>query len=545
MRATSANSALVLLASLALVPFGGGFAVGAPAVAAPEVLYTDVASGPNSGGENDQGGYLSIFGRNFGSSGLGSAVRVYIGGVEVKSYRYLGPSRGRPDVEQISVQVGRLGSPIPGKPLPILVTVNGVGSNTDQTFTVNPGRMLFVARNGNDSTAIPGSIRHPYRHVQDGDTGALDVARAGDTIVLLGTPLEGAPLTSDPTPPGAAWTDLHDGYFAKFLDKDGSAPTGAAATGPIALIAYPDEDVYIYEPYADDARGAVSGVDGNSYRGGHYVTVADLRIESGGPSGAINEQVAADHWRVVNDEITAVTGRSDRDNLAAGIDGAGTYSFWVGNHVHDIESGASSMTMHGIYIGGDGSYEVAYNWIDDVGDGSGFQVYTDEGNSPTTSNVSFHDNLIYNVSKYGINIGEGSRNGFLYYDNVVDGAGYGCLRFDTDTLQDARIYNNTFYDCSAHASYGVVVNDRKLPADALEMRNNILYANDGGRYSGGDVGMYKGIGTVSHNLFYNGVDSDDWDADPVTGDPLFVSLVPPDFHLRPGSPARGLGAYPR
>ncbi len=509
---------------------------------APLVLYTDVASGPNSGGENNEGAYLSIFGKNFGTTGLGSTVKVYIGGAEVNNYRYLGPSHGRPDIEQITVQVGSLGNPTPGTALPIEVVVNGVDSNTSQTFTVNPGRMLFVSQSGNDATAVAGDINHPYRHVQNGSTGAFDHAEAGDTIVVRGTPLGGAALTSDPTPASSAWTDLYNGYFLKFIDRNGSAPTGASGTGPIALIAYPDEDAYIYEAYASGVSGAISGVDASSYVGGLWDTVADLRIESGGDSGVVNEQCNVDHWRVVNNEITAVTGSSDPDNKAAGIDGCGTNSFWVGNYIHDINSGASSMTMHGIYIGGAGSYEVAYNWIDNVTDGSGFQAYNDEGKVPTTSNVSFHHNMIYNVVKYGINIADGSSSGFVVYDNVVYGAQYGCLRFNTDTLQDAKVYNNTFYNCSTHGGYGVVVNDWSIPSNGLDMENNIFYAANGGTYSGGANGMTTGLGTVTHNFFYGGVDGDSWDAAPVSGNPLVLSLTTPDFHLQAGSPAIGAGS---
>src|SRR5712671_4170577 len=125
----------------------------------PLVLYTDLISGPNSGGENNKGAYLSIFGKNFGSSGMGTTVKAFIGGVEVGSYRYLGPSKGRPDIQQLSVQVGVLGNPALGTALPIQVTVSGVASNTDQTFMVNPGRMLFVDNvAGNDSTAVAGDI---------------------------------------------------------------------------------------------------------------------------------------------------------------------------------------------------------------------------------------------------------------------------------------------------------------------------------------------------------------------------------------------------
>jgi hypothetical protein len=529
------------LGALALAALGspGARAASAPA---PQVLYTDVTSGPNSGGENDEGAYLSIFGKNFGSSGLGSTVKVYIGGVAVGNYRYLGPSRGRSDIEQLTVQVGSLGDPKPGVALPIEVVVNGVASNTNQTFTVNPGRMLFVSRAGNDATAIPGELNHPYRYVQNGATGAFDVARPGDTIVMLGTPLDGAPITSHPTSASSAWTDVYHGYFLRFIDRNGTAPTGAAGTGPIALIAYPDDDVYIYESYASGATGAITGVDTTAYSGGRYVTVADLRIEAGGAAGPINEQIAGVNWRVVNNELTASTGASDPHNLAGGITGNGSGSFWVGNHVHNIES-ASAGEMHGIYIDGNGSYQVAYNWIENVTDGSGFQVYVDGSNGSTVANdVAFNHNLISTVAKYGINIADGSSDGFVYYDNVVDGAAYGCLRFNTDTLHDAKIYNNTFYNCSKRAGYGVITNDWNLPSNALDMENNILNAEVAGDYAGGSVGMSRGIGTVTHNLFFDGVDGDSWDAHPVSGNPLFVSLAAANFQLQSGSVAIGSGS---
>ena len=89
-----------------------------PVSGAPHVSYTDIVSGPNNGGENGKGIYLSIFGTDFGSAGLGSTVKVFINNVEVDNYRYLGASKGRPDIQQITVQVGALGNPTPGTALP-------------------------------------------------------------------------------------------------------------------------------------------------------------------------------------------------------------------------------------------------------------------------------------------------------------------------------------------------------------------------------------------------------------------------------------------
>lgn len=99
-----------------------------------------------------------------------------------------------------------------------------------------------------------------------------------------------------------------------------------------------------------------------------------------------------------------------------------------------------------------------------------------------------------------------------------------------------------FEGCSTRSGYGVVNNDWDFPSDALDMENNILYATSGGTYAGGSVGMHSGIGTVTNDLFYNGVDGDSWDSHPVSGDPLFVSLTTPDAHLQTGSPAIGAGS---
>src|SRR6185369_713418 len=133
----------------------------------------------------------SLFGANFGSSaGLGSATKVFIGGAEVANYRYLGPAKvaGKLGIQQLTVQVGGLGGLPVGTAKPIKVVVDGVASNVDNMFTPSAGHVLFVALNGNDGTAVPGDITHPYRHLQDTAQlkGAYFAAGAGDQIVIRG-----------------------------------------------------------------------------------------------------------------------------------------------------------------------------------------------------------------------------------------------------------------------------------------------------------------------------------------------------------------------
>ncbi len=228
---------------------------------APQVYYTDIVSGPNNGGENNKGIYLSIFGKNFGSSGLGTSARVYINDVEVDNYRYLGASKGRTDIQQITVQIGAVGNPTPGLALPIKVVVNGLPSNTDQMFTVNPGRILFVDNaSGVDAQAEIGNIAKPFRFVQTPALytgGAWPKVQPGDFIVMRG---HGAALP---------WTDVgFENYFMRFRDKSGSAPTGAAGTGPISIMGYPGEDVYLRRTIAKGMTGrCISGINGQALQG--------------------------------------------------------------------------------------------------------------------------------------------------------------------------------------------------------------------------------------------------------------------------------------
>ena len=523
------GSLRLLIASLFPLPL---LAVG-PTFTSPIVLYTDIASGPNSGGENDQGAYLSIFGKNFGAAGLGSRVKVTIGGAEVNNYRYLGPSHGRADIQQITVQVGALGNPQAGVALPVQVTVDGVGSNTTQTFMVNPGRILFVDNvGGSDSTAVAGDIAHPYRHVQTSDTSkaAFGAMQAGDILVMRGR--------------GTAWTDLgNDTYFIKFINKDGSAPTDATGSGPLTLMSYPNEDVYIDVSGNATQKGAISGIDTTGgYLGGHWVTIADLRVESGGNSGVIAVQIAGDHWRIVNNELSAATATNNA--LAGGINGNATNAYWVGNHIHDI-AGGSNQENHGIYIDGDGSYEIAWNHIENVSGGNGFQVYVNGGNgSDVANNVHFHHNLVHGISKHGLNIADNTQNGLELWDNVVYDTVYASLRFNTNILHGAKIWNNTFYDAvtSGNSGYGAITNDWNLPGDALDMENNIIVPTNGMHYSGGSVGMSAGIGTVSGNLWFGGAGGVGFDSSPIKADPAFADPSRADLHLHGGSPAIDSGS---
>ncbi len=520
-----------LQAGALILLFIAGFPCATQALSAPVVLYTDILSGPTTGGEGGNGIYLSIFGMNFGTEAdLGTKVRVKIGGAGAASYLYLGRSKGRPDIRQITVQVG--GNPTQGIPLPIQVIVDGVGSNTDHTFMPNPGNIYFVDNeSGNDSTGAAGDITKPYRHVQvqNLDKAAWGQTRPGDFIVMRGN--------------GNPWTDVGFvdddwGYFMRYRDKSGCAPKGKPGTGPITIMGYPGEDVFIHGTLRNGMDGGcISAINGETYQyAGRWAVITSLRINGEGYDGPVNLQIHGDNWRVINNDLSASNAPRTGDEAPrmGGITGTGNNSVWLGNHIHDIQGGKEM--CHGFYIDGGRGYEIAYNNVHDIRDGNGFQIY---GNY--TDDVHFHHNWVHDVSKFGLNIADGSRNNITIHDNIIFNIQLSGVRFNTEDLHNCRIYNNTFYNVNMEGReyYAVLRNTgyRELPADAVDICNNIFWPRSGTTYQDDEM---TGHGTIIRNLWYGGTDTMP-DSDPVTGNPGFVSPGT-DFRLQAGSPAIDAGS---
>src|ERR1041385_8597603 len=117
----------------------GGGGGGGGGGSAPIILFTDFVAGPTSGGENNKGAYLSIYGFNLGNfADYGVTNHVTLGGVEVDNYRCLvpmagagsgGPGQGVYETwgaKCLTVQVGSLGGASAGSVLKIDLTVQGV-----------------------------------------------------------------------------------------------------------------------------------------------------------------------------------------------------------------------------------------------------------------------------------------------------------------------------------------------------------------------------------------------------------------------------------
>jgi hypothetical protein len=537
---------------------------------APLLIYTDIVSGPNVGGENNKGIYLSLFGKNFGNSL--SSLKVFINNVEVDNYRSLGISRARQDIQQVTVQIGALGNPTQGVALPIKVVVNGVASNTDQIFTVIPGNIYFVDNiNGVDTTdsSSGGSFTAPFKTVQIAGfstsfqiqpasvSGAYGRVRAGDFIVMRGGTYSSVGFGST-----TGTKDTKDtGYFVNTLNKSGCpignncAQGGGSSSGPITIMGYPTEDVLIDRTNLlgdDKFGGGISSTDsarqGQGF--GAYWNISNLRIESGFNDGPINTQRGelnpmGMHWRVVNNELTAASCQISTKCRAGAIAGNGAGNVWLGNYGHDVfdkSDGSTDLENHGIYIGGNGSFEIAYNVLEKIPGGSGLQL-----NGSDINNVSFHHNIVRNVGKHGINLANGSQTNITIWNNLIYDTYYAGLRMQDDTMKGMKLFNNTFYNTNTSKSpaQGALTNDTNAAPNQIEIRNNIFWAASGTAYASGccNADFSGGVGVISNNLWFQTppVAAPSFDTVPKTGDPLFVAAGT-DFHLGLGSPAIDSGS---
>ena len=400
----------------------------------PQLLYTDIVSGPNEGGENNKGAYLSLFGRHFGDTGVGTRVKVFINDIEVDNYRYLGPANSIPNLQKITVQIGSLGNPVMGLRLPIKVVVDGLSSNTNHYFIVNPGTIYFLSLKGSDFRG-DGSFMNPFRTLQTANiklnrsqgcpvtegnqpitvAGVWGLLKPGDIVVMR----------------GGTWTDVAiDGFFLRVQNKSGSVPTGMSGTGFITVMGYPGESIFIDRTNTvgdNQSGGGIASADSARQRlgCGAWIAISNLKIESGFNDGSVNTQQGnsnpkGSHWRVVNNELTAKSCQISTKCRAAGIAGNGKDNFWVGNHIHDVydkPDGVTDFENHGVYIDGDGSYEVAYNRIENIIGGNGIQAHSASGG--IINNVNVHHNVIHGVGKHGINLSSGSTENFLIYQNTI------------------------------------------------------------------------------------------------------------------------------
>jgi IPT/TIG domain len=495
--------------------------------ATPRIFFSDLESGPNTGGQNSKGVWVTIWGKGFGASQGSSTVTV--GGGLADNYPLWSDTK-------ITFQLG--GSAATGN---IVVNVAGVGASNGLSFTVRAGNIYFVATTGNDANT--GSFTSPWRTI----VHAKNTIAAGDTAYIE----NGVAQTSQ---------DNFTAYLS--MDNNGSSNSGTAAA-PKALIAYP---------------GAVAtvGVAGGIHYGirtpnigtsEDYWVISQLHILGGTQA----MDLSGKGWRIIGNDMQCPGGD---DQVGCFEMSGGNQIKFYGNDVHNAGiNPTSSKFYHAVYFSTDSNHiDVGWNHIHDNFTCRALQFHSSPlcspscGTGDTTGFDQFdlhvHDNLIHGDNCNGINFAtvDPSKGPVEAYNNVIYdvgrmdplqlGGSFSCIYVAGITNNGAagtgnvEVFNNTVSNCAANNSsnaggsrgaFGVGGGPATLK---LNLRNNIAYQNPGEVYLDGSLGQITG----DTNLWF-GLSS----APPaqtarnLNSDPQVVNRSGGDYHLNSGSSAKDAG----
>jgi hypothetical protein len=494
---------------------------------ASTVFFTDLTSGPDTGGENNNGTILTIYGKNFGATQGSSTVTV--GGGQVAAYlswggRSKAASPGA-QLEKISVAIGSAASTGP-----VVVTTSAGSSNCADAldgcrFTVRTGNIHCVSTAGNDanSGSFPSSC---WRTI----AGAKNSLAPGDIAYVL----NGVNQASA------------DNYSADL------AITGnnCAAASPCSLVVYPGGVSTIGT--ASASYGIRTPAVGGSK---DYWTFAGFNITG----LAALDLVSVTGWRVIDNDFNCPQGSGQ--SACMHTDTTTQYRFY-GNYVHNVgdQAGSIDKFYHAVYFTTNSNHiwaawnEVAPNPSRQTAKGGcrAIQFFSTGGSNQFDLHV--HDNWIHDAICDGINFStvDPSKGTVEAFNNVVYHVGtgpdpvngssnYSCVVSGGGGSGNTLVYNNTFYDCG---SRGTSDAGAFAPAGpAINASNNVVYQLSGESYlnPNSSGSMLSG----SNNIWF-GASSSVIQA--LTGNilsnPLLVNPGA-DFKLQSTSPAVGAGTTSR
>jgi hypothetical protein len=484
---------------------------------APVIFYSDLTSGPNTGGQNNKGAFVTIWGNNFGAT-RGSSY-VSIGGGQADNYPVWSDTK-------VSFQLGA--NAATGN---ITVTTSE-GPSNGVSFTVRSGNIYFVSTSGDNGNA--GSYASPWRSWQY----AASTMAAGDIIYGRG---------------GSYTATADNGTDGRCIKIESPVAPGGSTGNPKAFVAYPGEipilyppaisgqiilvvnqsylvfsQLYLYNPTGTDSTDASSfGTTWNS--DGNTTSNTNIRFV-----GNVCRKNYLSAWNAMSAAVTACNG-SDIQIL--------------GNKVYDVGNGKQE---HGIYLNEAlTNAEVGWNEVYDVHNGYGIEIYNDY-QAPYV-NCIVHDNLIYRIGRCGIQLA--CPGTYKVYNNILWDCGqitFSGLRLSGGgATKTFEIYNNIFYDNGQNELTDAEDDPGSEPfgqihllvseMQSLIFRNNIIRSlNSSETYWKRD---YTGsTQTFSNNLYYGngGKPSFDNGSSTLNTDPLLYNPTT-DFHLQSSSPCRDAG----
>ena len=517
----------------------------------PALFFSDLPSGPNSGGETVSGfsgAYVTLYGNFFGSAQGTSTVtwngqsclRVVSWGATVLWYQKM---------------VVQLGSSCAAGTGNFVVTVGGSASN-GIPFTVNTGSIYFVSTSGSDSNS--GSFTSPWKTIPKAVQTAG--AKAGSIVYVM----NGVSQTVDD---GQSWN------AAVTLRNEWCKGT---ASQPDALMAYPGASVQIGPTTGGSPPSGLRSTDFTASSGAcaGYWTISGITFRGLGPVGL----GGGTNWRFIGNDVSNPAATGGGGGGAAWETSLTTYVKAYGNYFHDLNLASTDRLEQGVYPSTDSNHtDLGWNEIYNSKGRAGLQIHS----SPVDSNTGFimydiliHDNKIHGTAEEGIIVDtvDPSQGPVQVYNNVVydtgrDGAGTAIYRAESSDFSTAHgigsgtieFFNNTIYCQNGAGCWAGTFEVHNSQPVVDRVRNNLLYAVGARPYWIPSVSNWALLGgsencqstntsaqcpnfAGSNNLvFGNGAPTfTNILTSNVNVDPKLVNPGA-DFHLQSGSPAIGAG----
>ena len=484
------------------------------------MFFTDLTSGPNQGGQNAAGAFVTVWGNGFGDARGASTVT--IGGGAADNYPIWTSTK-------ITFQLGAN-----AKTGDVVVHVSGKADSNALPFVVRTGNIYFVSATGSDSAN--GSFTAPWKTIPK----AKNSLAAGD-IAYLG--VSAGDTVSQTTEDSSA------AYRCALGMSVNSGTNSGTAAAPKALVAYPGARVTIGAESGLQRGILAPGISGTF----DYWVISQLTLR--GETEAIDFEGSAVGWRVVGNDISCPNGTGLSGCVTGGTPNTPTNLSFFGNVVHDAAAKVSSITKyyHGIYFGSN-HIDIGWNTVRDGKTCRAIQFHDSDG--ANQYDIVVHDNVIHGTVCDGINFAtvDPSKGAVVAYNNVIydvgtgpdpaDGSSnYACIYVPNTTNVGSAgsgkvsLYNNTLYNCGARKTSAAAAILLASGPVGIQMDDNLIAALSGEAYVTGSSSAITG----SNNLFSGAGAAPSFLSASVAADPLFVSAAAHDLHLAAGSAAVNAG----